>query len=70
MVVQRQVSVKLGDVLLLVGKGEFILSSSRTRKKWSLAGPFFPDHCLLGSRLGETAWDSAREDCCGGRFYQ
>jgi hypothetical protein len=50
--------------------GAFILSSSRTRKKWNLVGPFFPGHSVLGTCIGKPAGDFVREECCGGRFYQ
>ncbi len=35
-----------GNVILMVGtrKGEFILSSDKSRKSWSLSGPFFEGH--------------------------
>jgi hypothetical protein len=39
----EHLSVKNGDVLLLVGtnKGAFFLRSSRDRSKWDVAGPYF-----------------------------
>jgi photosystem II stability/assembly factor-like uncharacterized protein len=39
----RHVSVKDGDVLVLVGtmKGAFILRSNAARKRWDVAGPYF-----------------------------
>ena len=39
----RHLSVKHGDVLLLVGttKGAFLLRSSATRARWDVAGPYF-----------------------------
>jgi photosystem II stability/assembly factor-like uncharacterized protein len=49
LVVQRGIEhllVKEGDVLLLVGtmKGAFLLRSSRERKRWDVAGPYFHGH--------------------------
>ena len=40
----RHVAPKDGDVLLLVGtmKGAFLFRSDRRRKKWDMAGPYFP----------------------------
>ena len=42
----EHLAVKNGDVLLLVGtnKGAFLLRSSRDRKKWDIAGPYFHGH--------------------------
>ena len=39
-------AVRSGDVLLLVGttKGAFLLRSSRERKRWDVAGPYFHGH--------------------------
>src|SRR5579864_1265000 len=39
----QHLTVKNGDVLLLVGtnKGAFLLKSSRDRKRWDVAGPYF-----------------------------
>src|SRR6267378_3663097 len=39
----EHLSVKNGDVLLLVGtnKGAFFLRSSRDRARWDVAGPYF-----------------------------
>ena len=39
----RHLSVKNGDVLLMVGtmKGAFLLRSSRERSRWEVAGPYF-----------------------------
>jgi len=44
MVVTRNVPVKDGDVLVLVGtmKGAFLLRSGGARKRWELGGPYFP----------------------------
>ncbi len=40
----KHVSVKEGDVLLLVGtmKGTFLLRSNRARARWELGGPYSP----------------------------
>ena len=40
----RHVSVKKGDVVLLVGtmKGAFLLRSDRSRRAWDIGGPYFP----------------------------
>jgi photosystem II stability/assembly factor-like uncharacterized protein len=48
MVATRQVSVKDGDVLLLVGtmKGAFLMRSNAARKRWDVGGPFFPGHSV------------------------
>ena len=48
MVATRQVHVKDGDVLLLVGtmKGAFLLRADRTRASWDTAGPYFPGHAV------------------------
>jgi hypothetical protein len=44
----RHLSVKDGDVLLLVGtmKGAFILRSSAARSRWEMGGPYFPGHAI------------------------
>jgi hypothetical protein len=41
-------AVRNGDVLLLVGttKGAFLLRSSRERKRWDVAGPYFHGHAV------------------------
>ncbi len=48
MVASRQVSVKDGDVLLLVGtmKGAFLMRSSGARSRWEVGGPYFPGHSV------------------------
>jgi len=48
MVATRHVSVKEGDVLLLVGttKGLFLLRSDDRRKGWEIGGPHFPGHSV------------------------
>lgn len=40
----RTISVKDGDVLLLVGtmKGAFVFRAGRARNRWDVGGPFFP----------------------------
>jgi photosystem II stability/assembly factor-like uncharacterized protein len=52
----RHLSVKDGDVLLLVGttKGAFLLGS-RDRRSWKPAGPYFPGHSVYA-----LAWDGRR----------
>ncbi len=44
MPVERHVSPRNGDVLLLVGtmKGAFVLRAKEKRQKWEVAGPYFP----------------------------
>ncbi len=46
MVDVRQLSVKEGDVLLLIGtmKGAFLLRSNAARANWDVAGPYFAGH--------------------------
>ena len=48
MVATRNVQVKDGDALLLVGtmKGAFLLRSSGARKTWEVGGPYFPGHSV------------------------
>jgi photosystem II stability/assembly factor-like uncharacterized protein len=48
MVEARHVTVKDGDVLVLVGtmKGAFLLRSNGTRARWEIAGPYFPGHSV------------------------
>jgi photosystem II stability/assembly factor-like uncharacterized protein len=48
MVATRNVQVKDGDVLVMVGttKGAFLLRSSGARKKWDVGGPHFPGHSV------------------------
>lgn len=50
----RDVSLRNGDVLLLVGtmKGAFILRASKGRRNWELGGPHFP-----GSAVYAMAYD-------------
>ncbi|MFQ5520479.1 MAG: hypothetical protein ACE5FK_03700, partial [Candidatus Methylomirabilia bacterium] len=48
MVVTRHISVKDGDILLLVGtvKGAFLLRSTGARSRWDLGGPYFAGHSV------------------------
>ena len=48
MVATRHLSVKDGDVLLLVGtmKGAFLLRSSAARTGWEMGGPYFPGQAV------------------------
>jgi photosystem II stability/assembly factor-like uncharacterized protein len=48
MVDTRHVSVKDGDVLVLVGtmKGAFLLRSNASRNRWETGGPYFPGHSV------------------------
>ena len=48
MVATRQLSVKDGDVLLLVGtmKGAFLFRSNATRARWEAGGPYFPGQAV------------------------
>ena len=45
----QHLAVKDGDVLLLVGtmKGAFLLRSTRERKRWDVAGPYFHGHSVF-----------------------
>src|SRR5438093_10380473 len=66
MVVTRQVSVKDGDVLLLVGtmKGLFFLRSpGGKRTSWDLGGPHFPGHIVYA--LACDARDGRRRIMAG-----
>jgi len=51
MVATGQLSVKDGDVLLLVGtmKGLFLFRSGETRKRWEMGGPHFPGLAVYAS---------------------
>jgi hypothetical protein len=51
----QHISAKSGDVLLLVGtmKGAFVLRSDKTRKKWSVGGPY-----SVGSPVYAMAFDN------------
>jgi serine/threonine protein kinase/photosystem II stability/assembly factor-like uncharacterized protein len=44
----RHLTVKNGDVLLLVGttKGAFLLRSNASRSRWDVAGPYFHGHAI------------------------
>ncbi|HLN56994.1 MAG TPA: hypothetical protein VK416_00440, partial [Thermoanaerobaculia bacterium] len=46
----KQISVKNGDVLLLVGtmKGLFLFRSARARGRWEMSGPHFPGRSVYG----------------------
>ncbi|HYM80958.1 MAG TPA: exo-alpha-sialidase [Candidatus Limnocylindria bacterium] len=48
MVETRHVSVKDGDLLLMVGtmKGAFLLRTNRARARWETGGPHFPGHAV------------------------
>jgi photosystem II stability/assembly factor-like uncharacterized protein len=48
MVATRQISVKDGDTLLLIGtmKGAFLLRSNAARTRWDVGGPHFPGHSV------------------------
>jgi photosystem II stability/assembly factor-like uncharacterized protein len=50
----RQLSVKDGDVLLMIGttKGAFLARSNTSRKSWDVGGPYFP-----GSAIYAMAFD-------------
>ena len=62
----RDVQVKDGDVLVLVGtmKGAFLFRSNGARRNWDVAGPYFPGHAVYtmayDSRAGRRRlWASA-----------
>ena len=64
MVATRQVPVKDGDVLLLVGttKGLFVLRSPGGRRtSWDLGGPHFPGHNVYAVAY-DSAGNSAQSD--------
>ena len=44
----QHLSVKAGDVLLLIGttKGAFVLRSNAKRSRWEVAGPYFHGHAI------------------------
>src|SRR5262249_56634341 len=48
MAATRQLKVKDGDVLVLVGtmKGAFLLRAPGSRASWELGGPHFPGHAV------------------------
>ncbi len=50
-------SVRDGDALLLVGtmKGLFLLGSRPSRRRWSIAGPFFPGSSVYGAAYDARA---------------
>ncbi len=51
MVATKQISVKNGDVLLLVGtmKGLFLFRSGRARGRWEMGGPHFPGRSVYAA---------------------
>jgi len=57
MVATRQITVKDGDVLLLVGtmKGAFLLRSSGARKRWEVGGPYFPGLSVYAMTFDDRA---------------
>src|SRR5260370_17643108 len=72
----EHLSVKNGDVLLLVGtnKGAFFLHSSRERSRWDVAGPYFHGHGIYAmaydGRSGRhRLWVSAN-NVMGGAFLR
>ena len=48
MVVTRNIQVRDGDVVVLVGtmKGAFLLRSNAARQRWDVGGPYFPGHSV------------------------
>jgi photosystem II stability/assembly factor-like uncharacterized protein len=48
MVTTRHLSVKDGDILLLIGtmKGAFLVRSTAARSRWEVGGPYFPGHSV------------------------
>ena len=68
----EHLSVKSGDVLLLVGtnKGAFFLRSSRDRSRWDVAGPYFRGQGIYAmtydGRSGRhRLWVSANDEVWG-----
>ena len=57
MVETRQLSVKNGDVLVLVGttKGAFLFRSNAARKRWEIGGPHHPGHQVYAMALDQRA---------------
>jgi photosystem II stability/assembly factor-like uncharacterized protein len=57
MVEIRQVEVRPGDVVLLVGtmKGAFLLRSPVARSQWELGGPHFPGHAVYALAYDDRA---------------
>ncbi len=71
----RHVSVRDGDVLVLVGtmKGAFLFRSNSARKTWDVAGPYFPGHAVYAmaydGRAGRRRlWASATSMHWGGEL--
>ena len=64
MVATRQISVKDGDALLMIGtmKGAFLLRSNAARARWDVGGPHFPGHSVYAmaydGRSGRRLWAS------------
>jgi photosystem II stability/assembly factor-like uncharacterized protein len=60
MVATRQLAVKEGDVLLLVGtmKGAFLFRSGTARARWEMGGPYFPGQAVYA--LAYDARDGRR----------
>src|SRR5688572_28530255 len=60
----RHLSVRDGDVLLLVGtmKGAFLLRSNGARSRWEVGGPYFPGQSVYAmacdKRHGDRLWAS------------
>lgn len=52
-----RLSVRDGDALLLVGtmKGLFLFGSRPSRRRWSMAGPFFPGSSVYGAAFDARA---------------
>ena len=48
MVATRHLSMRNGDVLLLIGttKGAFLLRSDAKRSRWEVGGPYLPGHSV------------------------
>jgi serine/threonine protein kinase len=72
----RHLSVKNGDVLLLVGtaKGLFLLRSSPRRARWDVAGPYFPGQATyalaLDAREGRHCIWAASSSTLWGAFIR
>ena len=57
MPVTRQVKVKDGDAVVMVGtmKGAFLLRSGRARRSWDVGGPHFPGEPVYAMALDGRA---------------
>src|SRR5947208_7437331 len=57
MVDTRQVQVRDGDVVLLVGtlKGAFLLRSTPARSRWEMGGPHFPGQAVYALAYDDRA---------------